>query len=119
MAQIIRTRANQGFNAGRRLIAANDSERQMNALRTVFTNMVNTENRRLRNHIVHANFSKERAVATTLVASPLIFIQLPLVFLLVRRHLAGRAATEAPLQTLANYDDLKQAGQPVSSKFPP
>lgn len=105
-SRIIRLRAERGFPAAQRLIAMDEGERHTSLLSQVFMDMVDTENRHLRSRVMHANSSKEWAVATTTVALPLIFIQLVLVFLLIRRHLAGRAATEATLQALLNHDEL-------------
>jgi predicted signal transduction protein with EAL and GGDEF domain len=91
--------------AVRRLIAVNDSERQMNALRTVFTNMVNTENRRLRGCLIHANFNGTGGGHDTgdIAAD---FYPPRIGLFAHQRQLAGRAATETALQTLANYDEL-------------
>jgi diguanylate cyclase (GGDEF)-like protein len=106
LGDVVRTRAEEDFRAARRLIAAHEGKQQSRDLRRLAARVIADESRRLRRRVAHAEQSRGRAVTATLVALPLIFVQLLLVVYLIRRHLAKRAGTESALRRLAMQDEL-------------
>jgi diguanylate cyclase (GGDEF)-like protein len=106
LGEVARAMANQGLGTARRLVATNEGREQSRIIRRLIANVVTAENRLLRHRVLHTELSRGRAVTATLVALPLIFIQLFLVLFLIRRHLAKRAGTETALRRLAMQDEL-------------